>query len=106
MTIVYIADDGTHFDDEWECRQYEWLQAHRAINDVEFFDKDGDWLEDALSLDTYNNAMKIVIPNRAAAHDFVALAQYTGFCAYADVNSAGTWVWDSEQHQFVKENAE
>lgn len=23
----YVADDGTEFDDEWDCRHYEWQQT-------------------------------------------------------------------------------
>lgn len=106
MTIVYVADDGTHFDDEWECKQYEWLLNHRAINDVQFLDKDGDWLEDIFSEDTYNNVMKIVIPDWPAVYAFIALEHYTGFCAYAGIDSTGIWVWDNERGRFVKENAE
>ena len=22
--LIFIADDGTEFEDEWECREYEW----------------------------------------------------------------------------------
>ena len=102
MRIVYIADDGTHFDDEYECRDYEWMQRHRALNDVVIFDKDGNWLKDIFSEDTYSKAMKIVVPNRAASLAFIDLAQYTGFCTYEDINRAGIWVWDEEQVCFVK----
>lgn len=103
MKVIYIADDGTHFDNELECVTHEWFLTHRAINDIEFLDKNGNWLGDFLSEDTYNNVMKIVIPNRAAMHDFIDLAQYTGFCAYADIDSMGTWVWDDKRSQFVRE---
>ena len=25
--IIYRADDGTDFDDEWDCKHYEWQQS-------------------------------------------------------------------------------
>lgn len=25
--IIYRADDGTEFEDEWDCRHYEWQQS-------------------------------------------------------------------------------
>ena len=29
MRVLYIADDGKEFDNEFECEHYEWLQdAH------------------------------------------------------------------------------
>ena len=106
MTIVYIADDGTHFDNEWECKDYEWLLTHRAINDVQFLDKDGDWLEDIFSEDAYNNVRRIIAPNVASVHALVDLERYTGFCAYADIDGVGTWVWHNEHGRFEKERAE
>jgi len=34
MRVVYIADDGKEFNDEWDCRDYEWKLNHPAINDI------------------------------------------------------------------------
>jgi hypothetical protein len=25
--VIYRADDGTEFEDEWDCRHYEWQQS-------------------------------------------------------------------------------
>ena len=54
MRTVYIADDGKEFDDEWECKDYEWKLNHHHLNDVRFYDKDEMRLRDIFSEDTYN----------------------------------------------------
>ena len=39
MKIIYIADDGTQFDDEYACKDYEWKLNHPHLKDVHIFDK-------------------------------------------------------------------
>ena len=34
MRIVYVADDGTPFGDEWTCTNYEWEQNHSHIAEM------------------------------------------------------------------------
>ena len=64
MRTVYIADDGKEFDDEWECKDYEWKLNHHHLNDVRLYDKDEMMLRDIFSEDTYNNVVKIIVPTR------------------------------------------
>lgn len=30
--IIYRADDGTDFEDEWDCKHYEWQQSCREAD--------------------------------------------------------------------------
>lgn len=100
MKIIYVANDGKQFDNEVECLSYEWLQDHPLLSGVEFLDENGDRLYDLLSEDTYNNVVTIIIPNANVYREFRALARYTGYCAYADIDYAGTWVWNNRAGNF------
>ena len=104
MRILYIADDGKEFDDEWECKDYEWKLNHHHLNDVRLYDKDEMRLRDIFSEDTYNNVVKIIVPNNYAAKDMKELANYTGYCYYAHITEAGTWVFEEKgtDGKFVK----
>ena len=104
MRVVYIADDGKEFDDEWECKDYEWKLNHHHLNDVRLYDKDEMRLRDIFSEDTYNNVVKIIVPNNYAATDMKELANYTGYCYYAHITEAGTWVFEENgtDGKFVK----
>lgn len=104
MKIVYIADDGKEFDDEFECRDYEWMLNHHHLNDVRFYDKDEMRLRDIFSEDTYYNVVKIIVPNNYAAIDMQELSNYIGCCCYSHITEAGTWVFEENgiNGKFVK----
>lgn len=92
MKILYIADDGTSFEDEWECTDYEWRLAHPHLNEIKFLNaKEIPLLSDPLEDITYNNTETVIIPNKEALQDLQDLANYTGFCEYLDIDSIGTW---------------
>ena len=100
MKILYIADDGTQFDDEWDCRDYE-FRKELDLDDIEMYDKDGNHL-DPMTEEAYDTVMRIVIKTEKAAEDLAKIEKYTGFIAYADVDTPGVWVYDDEKG-FVKE---
>lgn len=103
MKVLYIADDGTQFDDEWDCRDYEFRKG-LDLDDIEMYDKDGNRL-DPMTEETYYAVMRIVIKTEKAAEDLAKIEKYTGFIAYADVDAPGVWVYDQEAG-FVKEETE
>lgn len=41
MKIIYIADDGKQFDNEWDCEDYEWKLNHPNLKDVHVFNEEG-----------------------------------------------------------------
>ena len=102
MKIIYIADDGKEFDDEYDCMDYEWILNHPYIKDVFFYDKDENNLEDILSQETYEIADRIIVSNENALNDFRELVSYAGFCAYDDIVECGEWVFDYKKGTFVK----
>ena len=93
MKIIYVADNGKQFDDEYECRHYEWLLNHPLLKEIICYDEDGEVLEDIFAQDTYEYTMKIFVPTDEVAKELQELGRYMGFCYYEDIDSAGTWVW-------------
>ena len=92
MKILYIADDGTQFEDEWECADYEWRLTHPHLKEIKFLNAAGELLlSDPLKEITYNNAETVIVPNEEALQDLQDMTDYTGFCEYNDINSIGTW---------------
>ena len=103
MKIIYIADDGKQFDDEFECEHYEWVLNHPNLKEICFYDEDGELFEDAFDPETYEYTMKIVVPTDEAVKALDELGKYAGFCAYRNIDSDGTWVWkDWLNGKFVK----
>ena len=97
MKIVYIADDGTEFNNEYDCRDYEWMLERKEVFDlIEFYDVDGNKIENIMTEDAYNIVWTIVVPTEEAAKAIVDLGNYQGFSAYLDICSAGTWEWHED----------
>lgn len=103
MRTIYEAFDGKQFDDEADCENYEWEQEHKdQLSKILFFDENGHVMFDKMSEKTYSTVMQIVVHNKeelCALHD---LADYTGFCAYENIEEPGTWFWDDTINDFVK----
>lgn len=100
MRVIYIADDGTQFDDEYDCKDYEWRLNHPHIKEVRVFNKDGVELTDILSEDTYNHSARIVIDSHEALKDLRDLAGYTGYCAYEWIDKVGEWKFNENIELF------
>ena len=97
MRVLYIADDGTEFDNEWDCGDYEWRQNHKALNSIIFLDENNNVLNDPMSDETYNNAETIVVPTDEAAKELRELGEYCGWF-YDSIISAGTWVFNKDPY--------
>ncbi len=102
MTVIYIADDGTQFDNEWDCEAYEWKLNHPHLKDILIFDENGNKFEDIMAEDTYNYSAKIVITSDDALQAIQDLESYTGYCCYGSIDSIGEWVFDKRKETFVK----
>ena len=101
MRTIYIADDGTQFDDEYACTDYEWKLNHPHLKDVHVFDKDGNEFENIFSEDTYNYSTKIVVTSNEAVKALQDFADYTGYCYYGHVDKVGEWKFDESEERFV-----
>ena len=104
MKIIYEAFDGTQFDNEFECEDYEWKKNHEeSLKDLIFYDRKGKvMLGKKLSEDVYNNVMKIEVLSNNAVKAIQDIADYTGFLCYGTINEVGVWKWNNEDRKFKK----
>ena len=91
MRIVYIADDGTQFDDEWDCRDYEFRKG-LDLCDIEVYDENGLRLMNIFDEDNYYKAAKVIVKTERAVSDLRKIVDYTGFMEYGCIVSPGVWV--------------
>ncbi len=102
MKTLYIADDGKQFEDEYECRKYEFCISHPHLKTIELYDIHGKKLTDPLDDETYFNFTKIIIHSEEELTDLYEAADYAGFSGYYDIKDVGTWIFDKDKEKFVK----
>ena len=104
MRIIYIADDGTEFDDEFDCEDYEWKLNHPHLKDVHIFDEYGKEFRNIFDEASYDYSTKIVITNEEALKDFEEFTEYAGFACYRSIDKVGEWKFDDNERGFVENN--
>lgn len=97
MEIIYKAEDGTVFDNEFACLEYEKKGSYNHIYSIEWFTKIGNKYfvtKDNLFEDrNYNICEKIRIHNEDEFTEFLDLANYCGWCEfYEQIKEPGTWM--------------
>lgn len=102
MKIVYIADDGKKFDEEWKCKEHEFKISHSHLKTIEFYDKNGKRLTNPMEEETYNNCVKIIIHSIEESNDLIEMADYMGYSLYYDIIDIGTWIFNDKERTFVK----
>ena len=100
MKIIYEADDGTRFDNRFDCEFYEESKRHHHLKDVTFYDEEGkpysidgngydDWVDDRIYYECYG----IDIHNDEELEDVIWLGKYTGWCEFYEFfNEPGHWI--------------
>lgn len=104
MKIIYVADDGTPFEDEFKCMDYEFILNHPHLKDVHIYNEHGVKQENLLSDETYHHADIVVVLSQDALSDLYSLTKYMGHCCYGDIDSIGEWVFSHKKETFVKVN--
>jgi hypothetical protein len=104
MKIIYVADDGASFEDEFKCMDYEFILNHPHLKDVHIYAEYGVERENLLSDETYFCADTVIVSTQDALNDLHSLAEYMGHLSYGDINSIGRWVFNHRQETFVKVN--
>ncbi len=102
MRIVYIADDGTQFDDEWECESYEKCITHQAMYGIQFFNnKDRDFYHitkgNEFSDDIYQRADVVVVHSDEELKCLQWLTDYCGWLEFKMILSTGTWLREPDE---------
>jgi len=98
---IYVADDGTQFNDLVDCEWYELLAKFPALKEITFYDCYGclmeihnydKWYEFDQVLQHHDY---ITIPTENALAALLATDDFFGLpCALKEyVNSTGTWKW-------------
>ena len=101
MKVIYIADDGSLFDNEWDCEDYEWKLNHPNLKDVHVFNEEGVEFENIFLEDTYNHSAKVVVTSDEAIKDLHDLVDYTGYLYYEQIDKVGEWVFDMHTERFI-----
>ena len=104
MKHIYEAFDGTQFDDEYDCYQYEWKHSHPHLNEIKFLDKNNNELKNFLSDDAYNKTDTIIVPSEECVKELEDLVEHTGFMSYESIDRPGIWVYCQPDGNFVKTN--
>lgn len=100
MIIKYFADDGTEFNNQWDCELYEKSEnmktGYPELFKVEFWDENDKKYyidkDDTFADYIYNNACKVNIPSDDAFNGFHEWAKYCGWCEFEDdIHGPGMW---------------
>lgn len=102
MRIIYIANDGKEFDDEYECANYEFKNELQNLDSIKLYDSAGNELKDPMRESTYNTVHKIIVHSDEEIVELHAVAEYTGFHAYYDIKDVGTWIFYTSEDRFIK----
>ena len=95
MEIIYKAEDGTCFDTEWDCEDYENKLNHPYLKNIEFFTEencpypmnDNNFLSDLI----YLKSEKIIVHNENELKDLKWTVDYCGWWEYEEITEPGTW---------------
>lgn len=103
MRTVYIADDGKEFDDEFECKHYEWILNHPNLKYIKIYDnRTGELFDNIMSDDAYQYGDIVIIPTEFALKDFRDLASYRGYCCFYQITEVGTWLFNENKSVYEK----
>jgi TATA-box binding protein (TBP) (component of TFIID and TFIIIB) len=104
MRILYVADDGKQFDNEYDCLDYEFgLRIKDSVKHITIFNEDGEVVCTPIaSEDTYDNAEKIVVTSMTGVNILHQISDYTGFSAYESIDSPGIWLYNKNNFHFKK----
>lgn len=105
--IIYRADDGTDFEDEWDCKHYEWQQSCESAE----YTLLGHCFQILPTEDTnsYEDACFIFVPTQASA--FALSNNWDTDMIGADCPSflpwrgdqtieLGLWAWDEDDENW------
>lgn len=112
MKILYEADDGKIFNNEFECFSYEFGLKFSEITKIKFFDINGKMfyinINDLFNDKYYNNCERIYIHNNVELICLHAVANEAGWCEFESILEPGFWVrkevngngiWEKEEEK-------
>ena len=103
MKVLYIADDGKEFDNEFDCERYEWMLNHSNLKYIKIYDgRTGELFDNIMDEEAYEYGDKVVIPTEFALKDLHDWATYSGYCYFHQITEAGTWVFNENENVYEK----
>ena len=99
MIIIYKSDDGTLFDNEFDCMKYELSCLIKTV-DIRVYDRKGHRLSNIETDETYQQSHRVVIRTEEELKVIGRVQEFMG--GYWDIDSIGTWIWNDEKDTFVK----
>ena len=113
MRTVYIADDGTQFDNRYECETYE-FNLTISDHNLKFYDAGGTLLDYPITDSrTYNLSERVIVPDKQSLDVLRKVSDYNGWCEFDDIDSIGIWMYQNvtpenriANYHFIKENRE
>ena len=113
MRTVYIADDGTQFDNEYECETYE-FNLTISDHNLKFYDAGGTLLDYPITDSRiYNLSEKVIVPDEQSLDVLRKISYANGWCEFDYIDSIGVWEYKDltpenriTHYQFIKENRE
>ena len=95
MKNLYQADDGTRFDNEWDCEDYENKLNHPYLKNIEFFTKEGHPYsmndDNFLADSVYFKSEKMIVHNEDELKDLKWTINYCGWIEYTEITEPGIW---------------
>ena len=101
MRIMYIADDGTTFDDEYDCEHYEFVLRHPYLGNILFLDENKKQIKNFMLQESYECTDYVIVHSNDELSALHELASFTGFCSYHTIVDIGTWKFDYGEMKFV-----
>ena len=94
MKVIFEAFDGTQFDDEEECIDYENKFEHSSVFDIAFFNKEGNeyYISDLYDESAYNNAERVIVHDEKELKDLAWITKENGWCEFEQIDDVGEWV--------------
>lgn len=96
MKIVYIADDGTEFDNELECNEYE-HKCNMKNCGIVMLDVNGEKLE--VTDENYEKCMYIKITNNKDLEIISQMSYNIG--SYSKPEEFGEFYWDDSDEWYL-----
>lgn len=99
IITIYKANDGTQFDNEFDCELYE-LNKLIMENPLKIYGDHNKRLKNPASSSTWGDAKRVIINTEKELETMKAIQEWTGY--YYDINSIGTWKWSNIRETFIK----
>lgn len=113
MRAVFYANDGTEFEDRWDCEAYEDFLEHPGLMRIVFQDEAFEKYQienykDILDDSAYLNSWYVNVHNEEEVSDLQWLASAKGWCEWEQIMSPGTWkrivIEETQEGKWVVQN--